>query len=174
MSAAFSIQPFQMGDWPLYRQLRLRALVDSPDAFGSTFALESALSDSDWERRLTAGVESNSDLPLLAIKDGIGVGVAWVKRAANAESTANLYQMWVVPEVRSLGVGSALVSAAVEWARQQGIQALMLGATCGNTAAMRLYLKHGFMPAGASEPLRPGSNLLSQTLVLQVKASLPG
>lgn len=34
--------PIQAQDWPLYRDLCLQALLDSPDAFGSTHATEVA------------------------------------------------------------------------------------------------------------------------------------
>lgn len=167
---AIAIRSFASSEWEVYRELRLRALADTPDAFGSTFASESTHTDIEWQSRLNLGVSSGFDLPLVAAQAGKDIGLAWVKRDAGDGSTAHLYQMWVVPESRGQGVGSKLVAAAVHWLRQHAVHRLVLGATCGNTPAMRLYLKQGFRPRGAPQPLRPGSSLLSQPMVLQVDA----
>ena len=42
MTDAPTIRTFSPGEWRAYRDLRLRALTDSPDAFGRTLAEESA------------------------------------------------------------------------------------------------------------------------------------
>jgi hypothetical protein len=46
--ASASIRRFDRDEWPTYRAVRLRALGDSPDAFGSTLAREEALTDAEW------------------------------------------------------------------------------------------------------------------------------
>lgn len=153
-------------EWPRYRDLRLRALADSPDAFGSTFAAESALSDQDWAARLARGAGSETQLPVVAEVDGVAAGLAWARFGVDEAGVAHLYQMWVDPAFRGQGVGQALLARAIEWARERAARALVLGATCGDTAAWRLYARAGFMPAGAPAPLRPGSALLAQPLRL--------
>ena len=63
------IRTFAQHEWAVYKDLRLRALADSPDAFGSTLAKEQNRSDAEWASRLAAGVNS-WDLPLVAEVDG--------------------------------------------------------------------------------------------------------
>src|SRR5690348_17195300 len=63
---ALRIRPFRADEWPLYRDLRLRALRDSPDAYGSILDLEAALTDAEWAARLAHGVHSARELPLTA------------------------------------------------------------------------------------------------------------
>ncbi|HEX2229661.1 MAG TPA: GNAT family N-acetyltransferase, partial [Candidatus Binatia bacterium] len=57
------IRTFAPHEWETYRDLRLRALADSPDAFGGTLAVEKRRRDTEWANRLISGVESRCDLP---------------------------------------------------------------------------------------------------------------
>ena len=56
--------------------------------------------------------------------------------------------MAVAREWRGRGVGSALLAAAVEWARERGLHKLSLGVFPHNTAAIALYRKFGFVEEG--------------------------
>jgi ribosomal protein S18 acetylase RimI-like enzyme len=49
---------------------------------------------------------------------------------------------------RGLGVGSALLEAAIGWARGQGLHKLSLEVFAHNTAAIALYRKFGFVEEG--------------------------
>ncbi len=154
--------------WQRYRDLRLRALRDSPDAFGSTYAAEAALPDAWWQARLSSASTSGADLPLLALVDGDHAGLAWVQLAPEASQIANLYQMWVAPEFRGHGVGRMLLEAAADWARSAGATELRLGVTIGDSPAFRLYSRAGFLPIGPPAPLRRDSPLLAQDMRLDL------
>jgi ribosomal protein S18 acetylase RimI-like enzyme len=56
--------------------------------------------------------------------------------------------MAVVREWRGRGVGSALVAAAIELARERGLHKVILSVFPHNTAAIALYRKHGFVEEG--------------------------
>jgi len=56
--------------------------------------------------------------------------------------------MLVAREWRGRGVGSALLAAAIEWAREQGLHKLSLGVFAHNAGAIALYRKHGFVEEG--------------------------
>jgi ribosomal protein S18 acetylase RimI-like enzyme len=56
--------------------------------------------------------------------------------------------MAVAREWRGRGVGSALLAAAIEWARSRGLHKLSLGVFAHNTAAIELYRKFGFVEEG--------------------------
>lgn len=157
-------------EWAGYRHLRLRALADSPDAFGSTFAREAARSDDDWRERLTAGARSPSNLPLVVVVDDAFVGLAWGRLDEQQPEIAYLFQVWVAPEVRGRGVGQLLVDAVIAWARTAGARILRLGVACGDTAAVRLYRRAGFVDDGSPLPLRPGSEVKSQPMVLDLQS----
>ncbi|MBU6358464.1 MAG: GNAT family N-acetyltransferase [Chloroflexi bacterium] len=161
-----SINTFLPHEWQRYRDLRLRALADSPDAFGSTLAHEQRRTDDEWAARLINASTSRADLPLVARVRGQAAGLAWAKINPLDHKVVNLYQMWVAPEFRQLGVGQLLLNRAIDWAREVNAQSMMLGVTCSNSAALRLYTRTGFVAVGDPELLRAGATLSSQTMQL--------
>lgn len=56
--------------------------------------------------------------------------------------------MGVAREWRGRGVGSALLAAAIEWAREHGAHKLSLGVFAHNASAIALYRKFGFVEEG--------------------------
>jgi len=164
-----SVRIFRTEEWRCYRELRLRALLDSPDAFGSTWAAESERPDAAWLQRLESGVASRGDQPLVAELDGARVGLAWGRVDESDPAVAHLYQMWVAPEARGCGAGKLLVERVIEWARAAGFARLVLAVSIGNGPAERLYERAGFRFFG--EPLagRPGSDLLEREMQLELR-----
>lgn len=86
-----------------------------------------------------------------------------VKQQVNT-NTANVYQMWVQPKYRGLGVGTALIKCIQSWAAANNAKKLALAVTISNVDAVSLYQSVGFRPIGAVEPLRPGSELKTQLM----------
>jgi RimJ/RimL family protein N-acetyltransferase len=58
------------------------------------------------------------------------------------------FGMLVDREWRGSGVGSALLRATIDWARDQGLHKLCLEVFTHNTAAIALYRKYGFVEEG--------------------------
>ncbi|WP_040788447.1 GNAT family N-acetyltransferase [Massilia niastensis] len=170
--APLVIRRFVPHEWPAYREIRLRSLADSPDAFGSTLAAEQAYGPDTWERRLAKAEVSGIDCPLAAELDGRLVGLIWAKVDAGDASLVNLFQMWVAPEARGRGVAAALLHAALQWARERDARAVRLGVNCANGAALRLYARAGFLDTGVREPMRPDSGLVEQTMLLALKPAV--
>ena len=56
--------------------------------------------------------------------------------------------MMVARDWRGRGVGSALVAAAIDWARDRGLHKLALSVFPHNEAAIALYRKYGFVEEG--------------------------
>ncbi|MBX3707193.1 MAG: GNAT family N-acetyltransferase [Pseudomonadales bacterium] len=154
--------------WAVYRALRLAALEDAPDAFGSTHADACRLTDAEWQARLT-GLLPERDLPLVAVVDGVPGGLAWGRMDTGESRSAHLYQMWVAPAFRGRGAGRVLVATVIDWARSIGAERILLSVTCGDTPARRLYESAGFRPDGEPEPIRPGADLLAQPLRLDLR-----
>lgn len=162
---------FEPGEWRRYRELRLRALADSPDAFARTLDEESELPDTHWMARLAAETVPRWDAPFVAERGSELVGLAWGRIDPPGAEVAHLYQMWVDAGSRKLGVGAMLLDSVVRWAASAGARYLVLGVTCGDTPARRLYARAGFEPVGGPGLLRDGSALLGQTMQLELRTA---
>ena len=155
-------------EWRAYRDLRLRALGDAPDAFGTTLDVAQRHSDAHWAERVSSGAASAWDHALVAEDGERLAGMVWATIDPSAPETAHVIQMWVAPETRGLGCGAMLLDEVVRWARDAGARNVLLRVTCGDTAAGRLYARAGFAPVGEPEPIRPGSALLAQPMRLEL------
>ena len=163
-----SVLRFGTHEWPEYRDLRLCALRESPNAFGSTFDVERCRSDSEWAEWLSSGVNSEWNCPLVAEEGNELVGLAWGRIKPSEPQTAYVFQMWVARGSRGLGCGSILLDALVKWAREAKARYVVLSVTGGDTPAQRLYTRAGFTPFGALEPLMPGATLPAQRMRLEL------
>jgi GNAT superfamily N-acetyltransferase len=145
-------------EWPLWRDLRLRALADSPDAFRPTLAEESAQPDEWWAEIIgTTAAHPRGEL-WIAWVDGEAVGMLF-GRVDREYMVLEIGAMWVAPAARRAGVGSGLIQACVEWGRVCGASTATLWATEVNREAVAFYERHGFRSTESTEALRPGSHL---------------
>jgi GNAT superfamily N-acetyltransferase len=131
------------------RSIRLRALQDAPDAFGSTFAEACARPMHDW-------VEQVMRLPtFVAVADGRDVAMVRCARDKDDIETAWLISMWVAPEVRRSGIGGELVDLVIAWARDHNIRRLVLDVADLNAPAIALYDAKGFRANGKAGTMPP-------------------
>ena len=134
-----------------YKEVRLRALQDTPSAFGSTYARESQFSEADWQQR-AANLCTPRSIGYLAHDEhgycGIAVGFLNEQNPQHAE----LISMWVAPTHRRTGTGRLLVDAIESWARRGRAHTLQLMVTSKNLAAIAFYERLGFTPTGRTEP----------------------
>ncbi len=129
------------------RTIRLRALADAPDAFGSTHAEVAARPLEMWPKQL------QEIATFVAVHDGEDVGLVRCASDAHQQDTAWLISMWVAPEARGHGVGDALIDAVIEYARSSGAIRLLLDVGDHNQQAIALYARKGFKPNGETGSL---------------------
>lgn len=156
-------------EWEALREIRLAALTDSPDAFGSTLAEERDADEARWRGWITG--EGWAGAVATFITDGPGplLGMATGYRPDDRPTTGWLFAMWVRPERRGEGIGRQLVAAVEEWAAALDIDQLLLHVTDGNDGAVRFYASCGFVgTSDVPEPLREGSDRMTQTMRLLV------
>jgi GNAT superfamily N-acetyltransferase len=105
------------------REIRLLALADEPDAFGSTLADSQLLPMSKWEEM------AERQNYFLAFHGGTAVGMASGGTYHPFPGTRWLYGMFVRDPFRGSGVAEDLVRSVANWARAQGVTQLGLHVT---------------------------------------------
>ena len=145
------LQPITPACVTTFKAVRLRALQDSPTAFGSTYAGESQFSDDQWQQRAHK-LSGEQSAGFLAFDGEEPCGIAVTYLDNEDAAIAHLVSMWVAPSHRQRGVGRMLVNTVIDWARSRQADALHLMVTSSNDAAMQFYLRLGFGKTGRTEP----------------------
>lgn len=141
------------------REIRLRALLDAPDAFGSTHARDAAYPPEKWTERL------ESSAWWVAVRDGADVGLVC---GLAEEEGVHLLSMWVAPDARGAGLAGRLVDEVIAWARTAGAEQIGLWAVDQNATARALYARKGFTPSGKVMALPSNPALMESHYVLSL------
>jgi ribosomal protein S18 acetylase RimI-like enzyme len=165
-----NIRVLSEDDWKIYKLLRLRSLQESPDSFGSTYEREHQFQDKEWLFLLDSNGGDKLALPLVAELNGSALGLAWGLIHEPGDQIAHVYQMWVSPDTRGLGVGKLLLNRIIVWAKSTDLQALSLAVTTTNLPAVKLYRSSGFLPHGGLKELRSESTVRVQPMMLELSA----
>jgi ribosomal protein S18 acetylase RimI-like enzyme len=162
-------------DATLYREIRLEALVNAPDAFSSTLETERD-QPLDWfatrlNDAFVLGAFDGSDLA--------GVAGFRVQPGPKHAHKGMLWGMYVRPQYRAAGVGRILVEAIVTHARER-VELLQLFVVSDNTPARRLYASCGFVEYGIERHATKYRGhyhddvLMALPLVVESAAEAPG
>ena len=153
-------------EWEALRDVRLRALADAPDAFGTTHAEAVSRPDEWWRDWAARSAETDTQAMVLAWDGDDPAGIAGV--FATDDGAWQVISMWVGPGARGRGVGRALLDAVVAWAREHDSdRTIRLSVADGNDDARSLYERYGFVDSGVAEPLRSNSALTVRELELR-------
>ena len=112
----------------LHRDLRVRALRDSPESFGETAAEAEARPYSYWEDLTQSVTTPDRHVMFLACESDVVCGSTYGLRDPEYSDAARIGGTWVAPSHRRQGVGRALLQAVFAWAREHGFRRLRLWA----------------------------------------------
>jgi ribosomal protein S18 acetylase RimI-like enzyme len=140
------IRRLETADAALYREIRLEALEQNPEAFGSTFEREKdkppSWFEADVRERDIFGAFLQGTLAGMA-----GYAAREIPKHAHK---AVLWGMYVRPTARNSGLGKRLVEVVLDHARER-VEALQLAVVSENEAARRLYGSLGFVEYGVEK-----------------------
>lgn len=108
------IYPIEPDDWAKWRSVRLRALLDAPDAFG--FSYTRAAGEDDREEYWRGYFALDGRNYLAEINDTT-IGLVRIT-GPELGNLAELMSLWVAPEYRRAGVAGALVEACWDWLQE--------------------------------------------------------
>ncbi|MDN7244000.1 GNAT family N-acetyltransferase [Planococcus shenhongbingii] len=134
-------------DAAIYRELRIEALTQSPDAFSSTLEdallkpLQATADNLAAESAVTFGAFLNGQL--------VGNMTLLRETGKKLKHRANVLAVYVTPKARGKGIASQLMDELVEYAKEcGGIEQLYLTVVSSNHSAIQLYEQYGFEKYG--------------------------
>ncbi len=141
-----TVRSATVDDAPAYRDLRLEALRNHPEAFSADYAAALAQPMSFWIERLRSSGAETGVANFLAVQDEQLIGMCAVFRGntPKTQHSATIVGMYVRPDWRGLHIAGQLVNACVSQARQQGAKIVKLAVVTTNARAIRSYARAGF------------------------------
>ena len=130
-----------------WKKIRLEGLLESPQAFGESYEVESNKTDVEQAEQLGkstifAYCGDNDEI--------LGVLGFYISPVTKGRHRGNLFCMYVRPQQRCKGIGGQLIDTAIEYAKTK-VRQLHLTVVTTNNAAVELYKKRGFTIYG-TEP----------------------
>ncbi|GAA2821452.1 GNAT family N-acetyltransferase [Kribbella solani] len=137
-------------DWPIAREVRLRALKDSPSAYLSVYEDEVAVGEEGWRERFTRmrWVVARHESRIVGLASSVQV-------ADRPQYERHIESVWVDPRHRRTGVLREILAylAAID----PGVTEWRVWVLDTNTLAQQVYDRLGFCPTGERQPLADGS-----------------
>jgi len=151
-------------DWPIYREVRLAALQESPGVFGDSYDHEAAADLTSWQSQLAAAQR------FVAESDGSPCGVVSVRSLRYELGAVELFGLWVDPAARSTGVAGRLVDTAATLAAADGATQMYYWAGIENGPAIGFATGFGFRVTSHRRPASSGDQALGDTEIALVLA----
>jgi RimJ/RimL family protein N-acetyltransferase len=142
------LRPGHEADAQAYRELRLQALQNHPEAYSSDLKANKQKPMTHWEERLRSlGAEN---MIFFALSGDRLIGMCGIYRGNSPKThhSATVVSVYVQPEWRGLQIAEGLINQCIEWARAQEIKILKLAVVTTNSAAIRCYARCGFKVYG--------------------------
>jgi ribosomal protein S18 acetylase RimI-like enzyme len=149
-------------DWPVYRAVRLAALLESPGVLGRTHDQEAAADETFWRGQLTCARRVVAEL------DGRPCGVVSVGQFSEEPEAAELFDLWVDPTARSTGTAGRLVDTAVALAAADGVQQIYCWAGTENGQAIGFATGFGFRVTSHRRVVDRGDSTVGDTEIALV------
>lgn len=130
-------------DLSQYRQLRLEALLNHPEAFASSYEEESSFDDSFFLNRLKQ--ESSYSIGVFDGKTLVGMAAFVPQSRLKIRHIADIFSVYITPKYRKQNLGYHMLQAIILHAKTLGyIEQIKLSVTATNLDAIKLYKRCGF------------------------------
>lgn len=147
------IRLLNASDAEQYWFLRLHALKENPTAFATSY--EEALQRENPIKQTATRLSSQEEYTFGAFDEDeqlVGVVTLFLEKQMKHRHRSNILAMYVVPLKTGMGIGMALMKAAINQAKALPvIEKINLSVVSNNYSARSLYLKCGFKIFGYEE-----------------------
>lgn len=137
----YTIRKFEPEDLEAYKWIRLEALKTEPGNFGNSHTKESSFEECVWLDRL-----SNPDSACFGLysKDKL-IGLTGIFHDPQKPGEAYLTQSYIRKEHRGKGLSRMLYEARIQWAKEKGLNNLLVGHRKSNSASHAANQAFGFI-----------------------------
>jgi len=150
-------------EWPVLRDIRLRALRESPESFLSSYEREVSFGSERWRAEFARGEWS------IGFIDTAPVGLLGTTRELDTPADqCYLEYMWVAPEFRRSGLAHSLLEVVLGRVRNNGVNTVFLWVLDGNTPAEQLYKSIGFVSTSQRQPLEADPARFEELMLLHL------
>lgn len=146
--ADIEIRSLGEDEWQLYREVRLAALTDAPEAFVARVEDEAAHGEDFWRARMVRAHR------IVAERGDQLVGVVSLGVHDEDPESGEVFGLWTAPTARGQHVARDLVAAAARKAAEEGRERLYFWAGSDNPRAVGFASSFGFRPTGKRRPVR--------------------
>jgi GNAT superfamily N-acetyltransferase len=155
IEARFTVIVLAENEWQILRDIRLRALHDSPTSFAAEYANEAKFGEDQWRSLL------GPDLRWFVVLDQTlaSIGLSAVRTEPGNAYSRYVESMWVAPELRGQGVARLLVRELVRSAISESVETLFLWVLDRNETARIAYMHLGFVETGERQPIAVGNQM---------------
>jgi GNAT superfamily N-acetyltransferase len=148
-TADVTIRVLDQNEWERYREVRLAALEDAPEAFVASFENEASRGEEFWRERMARAIR------IVAEREGKPVGLVGLGLHDDDDpETGEIFGLWTSPTVRGRRVARGLVSTAAQKASEDGCRLLYFWAVSDNASAVGFASSFGFRPTSKRRPVR--------------------
>jgi ribosomal protein S18 acetylase RimI-like enzyme len=131
-------------DWQEYKKIRLEALKNEPQAFGSSYNRESERTESEWQNKLAKSEDLNgTSFSYAALREGVFVAIGGAYQDNNKQW--NIIAVYTKKEFRGQGLGQKVFESIINELKARKIKKAYLCVNTLQVAAQALYKKNGFV-----------------------------
>jgi len=153
--------------WKEYRDLRLRALKEDPEAFSSAYSASVDQPEAFWKGRLADAARGERAWLLLAKQDNKLVGMIGACIEEDSTDTATVVSVYVPREERGKGISARLMEEMLRVLSDvPALRKARLQVDVTQLAAIRVYRRFGFLEIGL-EPSTTGAGEAVDQLVME-------
>lgn len=146
------IRPVELADLPAWWQLRLRALREHPDMFGSAVEEQAPRTMDEVERSYRErSIAGDNRLFAAFTAENVPVATLGLVRLEGRKERhrALIWGVYTAPEARRRGLSTRLLAEAIAYCQTlPGVRQIQLNVSSHNRPAIRMYERAGFVRYG--------------------------
>lgn len=153
--------------WREYRDLRLRALKEDPEAFSSSYSASVGQPEAFWRKRLADAELAERSWLLFAKQDNRLLGMIGAFIEEGATDTATVVSVYVPREERGKKTAARLMEEMLRVLSEvPSLKKATLNVNVSQLAAIRLYKRFGFLETG-TQPSTTGAGETVEQVIME-------